>query len=138
MLNKSNFYAEAVLFGGKVAFASRALCPVERADIEDRDDEAAIACAFAVIGSDAHEMPDTTACLDGLHDRLAICRDARQVLGDRRYERMRKLREQPAEIVVLESNLASHGRREPAHAQGVVEEDYGEVQDAKKALERVV
>jgi len=51
--------------------------PVERADIENGDDEAAITCAFAAIGRDSHEMPDTATCLDRLHHRLATCGDAR-------------------------------------------------------------
>jgi hypothetical protein len=50
---------------------------VERADIEDGDDEAAITRAFAAIGRNAHEMPDPAARLDGLYHRLATCGDAR-------------------------------------------------------------
>src|SRR5207248_8886456 len=51
--------------------------PPELADIEDSDDEAAIARPFAAIGRDAHEMPDPVDCLDGLYDCLAARGHAR-------------------------------------------------------------
>src|SRR5436305_4266929 len=54
-----------------------ALRPPELADIEDSDDEAAIARPFAAIGRDAHEMPDPVDCLDGLYDCLAARGHAR-------------------------------------------------------------
>jgi hypothetical protein len=92
-------------YSGKYGFFRNALRLAQRGNIEDGDGEATITCAFTAIGRDAHEMPNTPTCLDGLHHRLATFRDARQILSDRRNQRMREPREQPAEIVLLEWDL---------------------------------
>jgi hypothetical protein len=89
---------------------------VERADIEDGDDEAAITRPLAAIRRDAHEMPDPVNCLDGFYACLATRGDARRILGNRGNERMREIRERPADIVWLQWDYTCYRRCEPAEA----------------------
>ena len=70
--------------------------------------------------------------------KYSVRSDARKILGDRRNERMRKLREEPSDIVLLERNLARHRRGEPAQAQSIVQENCGHVRRAQKVFEVVV
>src|SRR5207248_8970836 len=63
--------AEAVSLPGKFAFPRIALRPVERTDVEDGDDEAAITRPLAAIGRDAHEMPDPLDRLESFYACLA-------------------------------------------------------------------
>ena len=111
---------------------------MERTDIEDGDDETTITRSLAAIGRDAHEMPDSVHRLDGFHACLATCGDARQILGHRGNERMREIRERPADIVRLEWDHTCYRRCEPAEAQSSIEEDRGDVRGAKEVFEVVV
>jgi hypothetical protein len=88
----------------------------ERTDIEDGDDETTITRPLAAIGRDAHEMPDSVHRLDGFYACLATRGDARQILGNRGNERMREIRERPADIVRLEWDYTCYRRCEPAEA----------------------
>ena len=108
--------AEAVSLPGKFAFPRIALRPVERTDVEDGDDEAAITRPLAAIGRDAHEMPDPLDRLESFYACLAARGDARQILDNRGNERMREIRERPADIVRLEWDYTCYRRCEPAEA----------------------
>src|SRR5205814_2391932 len=123
---------------GKFALLRIVLRPPELADIEDSDDEAAITCPFPTIGRDAHEMPDPVDCLDGPYDCLATRGDARQILGNRGNERMREIRERPADIVRLQWDYTCYRRCEPAEAQSSIKEHRGDVRRAKEVFEVVV
>src|SRR5206468_12389937 len=129
---------QAVSLAGKFALLRIALRPPELADIEDSDDEAAITCPFPAIGRDAHEMPDPVDCLDGPYDCLATRGDARQILGNRGNERMREIRERPADIVQLERDYACYSGCEPPEAQSSIEEDRGDVRCAQDVFEVIV
>ena len=78
------------------------------------------------------------AGLDGVSGRPGP-RWQHPALGDDRgNERMRELRERPAEVVLLQRNLASHRRGEPAQAQGFVEKNRGHIGSAQEIFEIVV
>ncbi len=92
------------------------LRPTKRTDIENVDDEATITRPFAAIGRDAHEMPDPVDRLDGPYDCLATRGHPRQILGNGGNERMRKIRERPADIMRPERDYACYCRCEPPEA----------------------
>src|SRR5207302_3871802 len=83
-------------------------------------------------------MPYPVDCLDGSYDCLATRGHARQILGNGGNERMRKIRERPADIVRLERDYVCYRRGEPPDAQSSIEEDRGDVRGAQDVFEVIV
>jgi len=83
-------------------------------------------------------MPDPVDRFDGPYDCLATRGHPRQILGNGGNERMRKIRERPADIMRPERDYACYCRCEPPEAQSSIEEDRGDVRGAQDVFEVIV